>query len=299
MRILVTGATGFIGGHLARQLQAEHEVYALTRKSPSHPDAPALSEVRWIEQDVTAPLNRSRLPPRLDAILHLAQSEFYKQFPTQARDIFEVNTQSTLHLLEYGREAGISRFVYASSGGVYGFREEGFIETDPVNPLNFYLSSKYCAELLIANYQQFFRTVVLRLFFVYGEGQSSSMLIPRLIDSVAAGRPIVLQGQDGIRINPTYVGDAVAAFERGLTLEGSQLINVAGPEVLSLREIGEIIGRQLGCAPVFNVQPDQEPTHLVGDLAKMKTLLGGPHVTFVEGVARVCRREGVPNGSEI
>lgn len=285
MRILLTGATGFIGGHLAQRLQEQHEVFALVRNEPADTQ---LSKVHWIEQQLAGPLDYERLPRPLDAILHLAQSKFYKQFPEQAKDIFAVNTESTLQLLEYGREVEIKRFIYASSGGVYGFREEEFVETDPVNPLNFYLSSKYCAELLIANYHQFFRTIALRLFFVYGEGQNSSMLIPRLINSVRTGKPLALQGNDGLRINPTYVGDVVNAFERALTLEGNHLINVAGPQTLSLREIGHAIGKQIGCEPVFNVHPEEEPAHLIADLTKMRDLLGSPRVTLNEGLEKVC-----------
>lgn len=285
MRILLTGATGFIGSHLAQRLQTRHEVFALAR----HPAPDKLPQVRWIEQDMTAPLDYNLLPGQLDAIIHLAQSKFYKQFPEKAADIFGVNTESTLRLLEYGREVGVSRFIYSSSGGVYGVRDEGFMETDPVNPSNFYLGSKYCAEVLIANYRQFFDTIILRLFFVYGAQQSPTMLIPKLVNAVAYGIPIELQGNHGIRINPAYISDAVNGLERSLELEGSHLINLGGPQVLSLREIGEIIGTKLGLKPLFKVHADQKPEYIIGDVTKMKALLGGPSVSFSDGVMEVCR----------
>jgi UDP-glucose 4-epimerase len=285
MRILLTGATGFIGSHLAHRLKTRHEVFVLARR----PAADKLPEVRWIEQDMTAPLDYNRLPRPLDAIIHLAQSKFYKQFPEKAADIFEVNTQSTLRLLEYGRKVGVSRFIYSSSGGIYGVRDEGFMETDPVNPSNFYLGSKYCAEVLIANYRQFFDTIIHRLFFVYGAEQSPTMLIPRLVNAVATGVPIELQGDDGIRINPVYISDAVDAIERSLALDGSHLINLGGPQVLSLRQIGEIIGKKLGREPVFKVHADQKPEYIIGDVTKMRALLGGPVVPFSDGVMEVCR----------
>lgn len=286
MKILITGATGFIGGHLLHLLKGGHQILALTRRDDLR-DLP--QGVEWIKQDASQPLDYSSLPAEVDTIIHLAQSRFYKYFPEQATDIFEVNTHNTLELLEYGRRVGIRQFVFASSGGIYGFRDEKFVETDPVNPLNFYLSSKYCAELLIANYQQLFSTVVLRLFFVYGEGQSSTMLIPRIVRSVLQGQPVTLHGTDGLRSNPTYVSDVVEAIESTLRLEGNHLINVAGPEVLSLREVANTIGKHLGREPRFDVYPDQEPTHLIGDLEKMKSLLIEPKIRFEDGVARVCR----------
>src|SRR6185503_3720649 len=217
MKILVTGATGFIGSHLVRRLETEHEVYALVRKRPPHAQ---VSKAQWIEQNLSEPLDHSLLPQQLDAVLHLAQSKFYKDFPEQAKDIYRINVQSTFEFLEYARKAGVKRFIFTSTGGLYGHSYEKFVETDPVNPLNFYFSSKYIAELLLGNFQQFFHTTVFRLFFVYGTGQTPTMLIPRLVRSVLAGEPITLEGDEGLRINPIPVSDVITSFERALSLEG-------------------------------------------------------------------------------
>lgn len=70
-----------------------------------------------------------------------------------------------------------------------------------------------------------------------------------LVQSVLDGRPIVLHGQDGIRINPTYVADAVTAIEADLVLEGSHKINIGGPEVLTMRQIGEMIAGKQSAKP--------------------------------------------------
>jgi len=283
MRVLITGAAGFIGSHLVDRLRMQHEVFALAgnsnHKSPSN--------VQWIEADLSRRLDHSDLPPRVDAIIHLAQSKYYREFPQQADDIFAVNVAGSFNLLEYARQAGAAKFIFASTGGVYGYSYEKFVETDPVNPLNFYLTSKHIAELLVGNYQQFFDTTVLRLFFVYGAGQKPTMLIPRLVRSVVAGDLVTLQGSDGLHINPVHVTDAVTAFERALELSGHHLINVGGPQVLTLREIANIIGERVGCEPVFTFE-DKEPSHLVGDITKMSALLGPPRIPLREGVVELC-----------
>jgi UDP-glucose 4-epimerase len=286
MRILITGAGGFIGNRLLRALHLNHQVWALSRRRPT-PATPA--EVQWIEQDLTLPLDYSRLPDKVDVVIHLAQSKFYKDFPDRADDIFAVNVSSTYRLLEYARRVKAQRFIFSSTGGVYGYSYEKFVETDPVSPLNFYLSSKYMGELLIANYQQFFDTTVFRLFFVYGAGQAETMLIPRLVNSVISGRPLILQRYDGIQINPVHVSDVVNAFERTLSLEGHHLMNLGGPQVLSLREIGKFIGAELNREPLFEVRDDLEPGHLIGDLTKVRDLLGAPQVSFQNGVVEVCQ----------
>ena len=115
MRVLVTGANGFVGRRLLETHSGGHELVALARTR-----GPELPGVEWIEHDLVEPLADARLPDRIDAVIHLAQSRRYREFPEGARDVFEVNTRSTFELLEYARRAGARSFVFASTGGVYG-----------------------------------------------------------------------------------------------------------------------------------------------------------------------------------
>ena len=114
MKIVVTGGTGFVGGHTIRRLMSDHELYCVARKGgvlPVHP------HIHRVEQDLTS-MDTGALPATADAVLHVAQSRQFRKFPDQARDIFKVNTDSTFELLEYARRAQCKVFVYASSGGV-------------------------------------------------------------------------------------------------------------------------------------------------------------------------------------
>ena len=203
MRIVLTGASGFIGSHLVADLATRHDVVAVGRDEP-----PALPDgVRWVTQDLARGVDPTLLPAEVDAVVHLAQSKHYRSFPEGADDVFAINVESTFDLLEYARHAGARTYVYASSGGVYGGSEHAFSEGDRLNPLNFYLSSKYAAEALVASYRSIFTTVIFRFFFVYGPGQRA-MLIPSLVEKVLAGDEIVIEGNPGLRINPIFVGDA-------------------------------------------------------------------------------------------
>lgn len=268
-RILITGAAGFIGSRLLRNLQAQHEVFGLVRKRPSESWAVG---VHWIEHDLAEPLDYSRFPDRVDVIIHLAQSRLYKQFPEGSKDIFNVNIHSTFELLEYGRDAGADCFMFASTGGLYGYSFERFVETDPLSPLDFYLTSKFAAELLVANYRNFFRTVVLRFFFVYGAGQKG-MLIPRLLEKVRNGETVVVEGNPGVRINPIFVDDAVRVFERALHLPTSDLFNVAGDEVVTITDLVRLIGEVVGKEPVIDYKDMKAEGNLVGDNSRMKEVL--------------------------
>lgn len=277
MRILVTGASGFIGRHVLDRLQGEHDIYPVVRQAPD-------DSRDWIVQDLSGELDRSQLPDRIDAVIHLAQSARYREFPEGAEDVYAVNVNSTFRLLEYARAAGAQSFVLASTGGVYGYSYEALVETAPTNPLNFYLTSKYVAESLAGNYQTFFRTVVFRFFFVYGPGQEG-MVVPTLLEKVRKGDQISIAGRPGQRVNPIYIEDAVKVFAPALDLPRSDVFNVAGDEIVSVRELVAVIEEATGePAHVRHIDPQHEGD-LVGDNSRMKEVLGvRPGVSLLDGV---------------
>lgn len=284
MNILITGATGFIGGHLLEHLQTQYEIYALTRRPQSDND---FNKVHWIEQNLAQPLNLSNLPKHVDAIIHLAQSKLYKQFPESARDIFDINIYSTFQLLEYARKTGVQYFLFASSGGIYGYSYEKCVETDPVSPLNFYLTSKHTAELLIANYKQLFHTIVLRFFFVYGPGQKG-MLISNLLHKISNDEAIVIEGKPGLRINPIYIEDAIQVFEPSLHLQKSKLFNVAGDEIVTMTDLVRMMEKVSGRVGIVTNTDRIHHGDLIGDNRRMKEVLKvHPKVSLAEGLSKM------------
>jgi UDP-glucose 4-epimerase len=281
MKIVVTGATGFIGKTLVQRLLPAHEVFCLIRNGSVLPPHP---QVHRIAQDLCEPLDTDRLPQSADAVIHLAQSRHFRAFPEQARDIFRVNTDSTHQLLEFGRRAKIRMFLLASTGGVCGYLPRPILETDPPAPSNFYLSSKYAAECLVNAYGEFFATVNLRYFFVYGNGQRG-MFMPTLVERVLQGKPITVCGKSGVSMNPVYVSDAVEATFHALDLERSETINIGGTETTTVLDLAELIGRLTGKKPVYQREPDKGPLAMVGNIEKMKFKLGvTPKVSLEEGV---------------
>lgn len=280
MRILVTGASGFVGRSVVSRLAAAHEVIALGRTPPPE------GAKDWVEHDLALPLDVSALPRTVDAVVHLAQSLRYREFPDGAADVFAINTETTFRLLEYARTAGSKRFLYASTGGIYAPSYERLVETDPVDPLDFYLTSKFVAEVLIGNYRSFFHTIVFRFFFVYGPSQRR-MLVPTLLDLVRRGEPVTIQGDPGMKINPIYVEDAARAFEPALALDRSDLFNVAGDEVVSIRELVELMAQASGIAAQIVPAPASHSGDLVGDNTRMKSVLGvEPQTPLSDGLSR-------------
>lgn len=263
-------------------LSSEHAVWL------RHP------RISVVEQDVTR-FDFARLPPAIEAVFTLAQSSHFRDFPAKAEEIFAVNVTSNLQLLQWAVAAGVKRYVHVSSGGIYGGRQGGqFLETEllPVDsPLGFYLGSKLCAEVVFQNYRHFFdAAIILRPFFVYGPGQRSDMFIARLIESVKKGTPIQLQGDAGLRVNPIFVADAALSISNALNLNGCHIINLAGPDVLSLREISEIIGAAVGRAPVFEPKSGP-PVDYVADIAREVSQLLPALTPFREGIVKAIRNQ--------
>lgn len=280
MTVVVTGGTGFLGAALLDLLGARaEEVVALVRPGAAPPD---VSGVRWVEQDLAAPL-AAALPERADAIVHLAQSRRYREFPEGALDVQAVNVTMTVELLDYARRAGAQTFVHASSGAVYASGPEPVRETDVPSPSNFYAASKLAGEIAVEPFRTLLRAHILRFFFIYGPGQRN-MFIPGVLARIRDGGDVTLAGDDGIRVNPVYVGDAARAVAATLELSDSATLNIAGPDVVSLRQIAETGGRLVDREPSF-AHTDPQPD-LVASIDRMRATVGAPEVAFEEGLRR-------------
>ena len=182
MRILLVGASGFVGGHLApRLVEAGHDLVCAVRASSEY--TPPEGAER-IELDLDRPLDPATLPS-VDAVLHFAQANV--RFPEGARELDRVNAASVVELLDHARESGATRFVYASSASVYGFGDEPFAEDAPLAGSDFYAATKIGAEKAVGAYEGLLTTAILRLVVPYGPGQAGRM-IPALANRVANGR---------------------------------------------------------------------------------------------------------------
>ncbi len=284
MRVLVTGATGFLGSRVARLLAGRHEVFATTRGKPVGDGLVPLVA------DLSQPL-RAQAWPRVDAIVHLAQASNYSEFPSGANDVFAVAATATQMLLDYAIRTEAKRFVYASTGGLYAPSSRPLTETDPVEiapgPLAHYFACKRAGELLLASYAGVLDVTSMRIFFCYGPGQSEHMLIPRLTRSILAGRAFPLQGERGLRLNPIFVDDAAAIVTRLVERSAPETVNMAGSHVVTLEDIGRLLGRSLGKQPIFQRDPDVAAPSMVADLTRLSSLATLPPTTPDDGLARV------------
>lgn len=284
MNILITGASGLLGLELVEYLAPNHQIHALVHKEPKNP----VKNVIYHNIDLSANENFSfhQLPNDIDIIYHLAQSSLFRDFPETALDIFNVNIKSTAYLLDYAYKSKVKRFIYASSGGIYGSSNAAFNENLPINicqDLGYYLGSKLCGEILCQNYNNQMDISIVRFFFLYGKSQKRTMLLPRLVDSIREGKSILLMGNNGIKINPVHVSDAVKCLEKILKSKGCYTMNIAGTEIYSLRNICQIIAKNVGKHPIFEISKGI-PNDLIADISFMKKNFYTPNISLDVGI---------------
>ncbi len=295
MKILVTGGAGFIGSHVAEALlRRDDDVTVLDDFNDFYDSALKRRNVvgfpRVIEADI-----RGKLPAeKFDAIIHLAARAGVRPSLAQPRLYSDVNIAGTQNLLEFARESGIRKFVFASSSSVYGVNQKiPFSEDDPIfKPISPYAATKLAGEALCHVYHHLYGLDIacLRFFTVYGPRQRPDLAIRKFTQAILAGKPIDVFGDGSTRRDYTHIDDilqgVLAALDRPL---GYEVINLGESRTVELRELISLIEKATGKTAKLNRQPLQPGDVPVtfADIAKARRLLDyNPRVPIEDGIAR-------------
>lgn len=283
-KILITGPGGLLGTELIQRLNDFNIIHTLG----SSPISDSRIRGKHFSADFSKNWSSAELPNDIDVIIHLSQSEKFKNFPSDSLEVFNINLSSTVKLLDFALNTGISKFIFASTGGVYRPTNEilkiNSMVNDPKN-LNFYAGTKLASEIFINNYRSYFQIDILRIFFMYGPSQKQHMLIPKLINSVAHKKEIMINGDSGILINPIYVSDVAKVVSSRIYEDESEVINVCGSEILSIRQIASEISQNVGVEPIFRIK---EPSNnLLASPERVSQILNHKFIKFSDGLKRM------------
>ncbi len=290
MEILVTGGAGFIGSHVVEALLRRGDAVTVLDDfndfyDPAVKRRNAQDFPRVIEGDI-----RGQLPDqKFDAIIHLAARAGVRPSLAQPQLYTDVNIVGTQNLLEFARQTGVKKFVFASSSSVYGVNQKvPFSESDLISkPISPYAATKLAGEALCHVYHHLYGIdiVCLRFFTVYGPRQRPDLAIHKFTKAILAGKPIEMYGDGCARRDFTYITDILqgilAALDRPL---GYEIINLGESHTVEVRQLIALIEQATGQRAVIRELPDQpgDVPITFADVTKARRLLGYHPTTPIE-----------------
>lgn len=288
-KILLSGASGFIGRHLFAKLRKEgNDVIGIDLK------AGKIGSSKIIALDLTKKQKIYQFfkNQKFYAFIHLAA-----KVPKSPDDLFSQknlleNIISTLSLLESFNQSGGEKFIYASGVTVIGYPQENPVdENHPLAPVNYYTMSKLFAELLCEQFR--IRTnkkiISLRISAPYGPGQNPNSVIPFFIQEALASRDIPILGSGKRSQDFVYVSDVVDAVTPALKMDCSGIYNIGSGQTTSTIKLAKIILKAIPQSKskiVYSKKLDPEEKYrLKLDISKAKRELKySPKVKIDEGI---------------
>lgn len=287
--IAVVGASGFIGKNFVRSATEKgYDVCCLSR-------TPVECGGQWRHCDVAT--SSIVLPKDTEAVVYLAQSAYYREFPEKADDLFGVNVLGAVRTAQAALRTRCRFFCYASTGNVYAPSFAPLSEEHPVSRLNPYGLSKLMAEEALQCFVPRLAVLNARIFGAYGPGQEA-MLPYMLLRKIIRNEPIILSlaalhDNDGLRVSFIYNDDLACCLLRIVekALRGDALpprLNLAGPSPVSIRQMAQTMALLLNREVRFLIQDSPRAFDLVADISLLEQLVAPRFTPLEDGLRAVC-----------
>lgn len=298
MRIVVSGAAGFIGSHMCDRLLAEgHTVVGLDNFLTGSPQnlshLKGVAGFRFVEQDITRPFS---VEGPVDAVLNMASPaspKDYLEYPIETLDVGSIGSRN---MLELALEKG-ARFLVTSTSECYGDPlvhpqvETYWGNVNPVGPRSCYDESKRFAEAITMAYHRKHgvATHIARIFNTYGPRMKldDGRVVPAFLDQALRGQPMTIFGNGSQTRSFCYVSDLVDGLYRLLLSDERYPVNLGNPREMTILEFAKRIRQLTGTSSelVYRPLPEDDPKQRKPDIGKARQLLGWePRVTLEEGL---------------
>jgi len=295
MNVLVTGATGFIGSHLCKELiRRGHYVVALAhiRKTDNIKNLLQNRGFHLETGDIqNADMIHSLIRDNsIETVFHLAA-----QLPGEGNVnnpflYFDTNARGTLNILNAAYLYGVSRFIYASTISVYSEPPQSLPveESHPVKPTTIYGVAKLTGELYGNAYAKTMNTMTLRFSGAYGKNQRVSDAIPTFIRQALADKPLTVDGDGTQTSDFVYIDDVIQGALLAWEMNKPGVYNIGSSEETSVRELAErIISITSSKSEVVLTGKDTErPFRFFLDITRARGVLGYSPRSLEEGLCR-------------
>lgn len=284
MRVLVTGATGFVGSHVCQALLAEnHEVLALSHSRGNDRVAFLLAHGSFhlLNGDIRSlPTMQNIMEAnKVDAVIHLAARKVYPPTLDIYPEYVETNAKGTLNVLHSSLLAKIPRVIYSSTKDVYGVPSYLPVDEDhPKRPVDFYSLTKLHGEQCGEYYAQNYGLSVIVLYFacVYGVGRKRGATY-NFIQAALKGQPFQISSDGNQTRDFVYVGDVASATVKALDISGEtkfDVFNIGTGVETSVKELASKINDITGANIDFQYVSKDSDERFFFDIGKAQRVLG-------------------------
>ncbi len=294
--VLLTGATGFVGPYLVRELLDRKARIKVLTMDKARNLTGLEDEINLVRGNITDPGSLQDIMKDMDIVFHLAAVSNVNYAIAHPRETFEINVTGTLNLLEEARKNKIGKFVYISSSHVYGIPQYlPMDEKHPVSPREPYSASKASAEMLVNTYALNYglMTAIIRPFNMFGRGQSDDFIIPSIIKQAQEKDTIELGNLTPTR-DMLYITDAI----RGMLViaeHGDGIYNLGSGRETSIKEVVETVINIIDPAKKYvSVESRRRPNavdipRMCADVSKLKMLGWSPEVDLMDGLMKTIK----------
>ena len=289
-KILITGIYGFLGKHLAEQLQHDNEIIGINL--PNKLENFECNNTSIIEGDISISKTLEQIKTDIDLIFHFGAPTSVVLFKENPDGCFNTTINGMKNILEFAKNNSVQKLVYPSSASVYANNSRPHTEDITPKPSNQYGFAKVECENLAEKYKEEVNSIGLRIFAAYGPGeerkQKLSSVINLFLNDVKNNKPPIIFGDGSQTRDFIYITDVITAIINSAEISETGIINVGSGVSASFNQIIEKISTKTGkkINPEYIKKESKYVENLQADTKLMKNILKINPISLDSGIEK-------------